>query len=157
VSVRIDQEVTMREIFTPTAWRLPHWLFAGAVVIWFAIHTGMLQPREIALWFSGRPEVLRAFGDPNFGRADALILIFATLFLGPFALLIGIVLVVFVMAILGGAVLPMTRWMQLPDSVATAAVAVAIVTAAWLQSDLWVPRSLWFLSLLARAWRVVLA
>jgi hypothetical protein len=36
-------------------------------------------------------------------------------------------------------------------------VALAVVTAAWLQSDLWVPRSLWFLSLLARAWRTVLA
>jgi hypothetical protein len=101
--------------------------------------------------------VLRAFADPNFGRADALMLIFATIFLGPFALFIGIVCVVFVMAILGGAVLPATRWMQLPDSVATGVVAVARVAAAWMQSDLWMPRSLWFLSLLARAWRVVLA
>lgn len=147
----------MREIFTPTEWRLPHWLFASAVVLWFAIQTGFLQPREIAAWFAGRPEVLRAFNDPHFGRADALMLIFGTLFLGPFAVFIGIVLVVFVMAILGGAVLPVTRWMQLPDSVATGVVAVAIVAAAWLQSDLWVPRSLWFLSLLARAWKVVLA
>jgi hypothetical protein len=84
-------------------------------------------------------------------------LIFGTLFLGPFAFFIGVVLVVFVMAVLGGAVLPVTRWLQLPDSVATAVVTVAIVAAAWMQSDLWVPRSLWFLSLLARAWRVVLA
>lgn len=147
----------MREIFTPTAWRLPHWLFASAVVMWFAIQTGFLRPREIAVWFSGRPEVLRAFSDPNFGRADALVLIFGTIFLGPFALFLGIVLVVFIMAILGGAVLPVTRWLQLPDSVATAVVAVAMVSAAWLQSDLWVPRSLWFLSLLARAWQVVIA
>lgn len=147
----------MREIFTPTEWRLPHWLFASAVVIWFAIQTGLLQPRELAVYFAGRPEVLKAFADPNFGRADALMLIFGTLFLGPFAIFIGIVLVVFVMAILGGAVLPVTRWLQLPDSVATSVVAVALVAAAWLQSDLWVPRSLWFLSLLARAWRVVLA
>lgn len=147
----------MREIFTPTAWRLPHWLFASAVVIWFAIQTGFLQPREIAAWFAGRPEVMRAFSDPNFGRADALMLLFATLFLGPFALFIGIVLVVFTMAILGGAVLPVTRWMQLPDSVATGLVTGALIGAAWMQSDLWVPRSLWFLSLLARAWRVVIA
>lgn len=125
--------------------------------MWFAIQTGFLRPREIALWFAGRPEVIRAFGEPHFGRADALMLIFGTLFLGPFAVFIGIVLVVFVMALLGGAVLPVTRWMELPDSVATAVVAMAIAGAAWLQSDLWVPRSLWFLSLLARAWRVVLA
>ena len=147
----------MREFFTPTEWRLPHWLFASAVVAWFAIQTGVLRPREIALYFAGRPEVLKAFSDPNFGRADALMLIFGTLFLGPFAVFIGIVLVVFVMAVLGGAVLPVTRWLQLPDSVATGVVAAAIVCAAWLQSEVWVPRSLWFLSLLARAWRVVLA
>lgn len=147
----------MRELFTPTAWRLPHWLFAAGIVIWFAIQTGLFQPRELAVWFAGRPEVLKAFGDPNFGRADALMLIFATLFLGPFAVFIGIVLFVFVMAILGGAVLPVTRWMQLPDSVATGVVAGAMLGAAWMQSELWVPRSLWFFSLLARAWKVVLA
>lgn len=147
----------MREIFTPTAWRLPHWLLAAGIVLWFANQTGVLQLREMALWFAGRPEVMKAFGDPNFGRADALILIFATLFLGPFAVFIGIVCVVFVMAILGGAVLPLTRWMQLPDSVATGVVAVAMAGAAWMQSDFWIPRSIWFLSLVARAWRVVLA
>ena len=147
----------MREIFTPTAWRLPHWLLALGIVTWFAIQTGIFSPHELAMWFAGRPEVMRAFGDPNFGRADALMLIFATLFLGPFALFIGIVLVVFVMALLGGAVLPMVRWMHLPDWFATGVVAVVMAGAAWLQSDLWVPRSLWFLSLLARAWRIVLA
>lgn len=147
----------MREIFTPTAWRLPHWLLAAGIMLWFAIQTGMLHPRELAVWFAGRPEVLKAFADPNFGRADALMLIFATLFLGPFAVFIGIVCVVFVMAILGGAVLPVTRWMQLPDSVATGVVAGAMLGAVWMQSELWMPRSLWFLSLLARACRVVLA
>ena len=147
----------MREIFTPTAWRLPHWLLAVGIATWFAIQTGIFSPHELAMWFAGRPEVMRAFGDPNFGRADALMLIFATLFLGPFALFIGIVLVVFVMALLGGAVLPMVRWMHLPDWFATGVVAVVMAGAAWLQSDLWVPRSLWFLSLLARAWRIVLA
>ena len=147
----------MREIFTPTAWRLPHWLLALGIATWFAIQTGLFSPRELALWFAGRPEVMRAFSDPNFGRADALMLIFATLFLGPFALFIAAVLVVFVMAILGGAVLPAVRWMQLPDWFATGVVAAVMAVAAWMQSDLWVPRSLWFLSLLARAWRTVLA
>jgi hypothetical protein len=100
---------------------------------------------------------MRAIADPNFGRADALMLIFATLFLGPFALFIGAVLIVFVMAILGGAVLPAVRWMQLPDWFATGVVAAMMAVAAWLQSEIWLPRSLWFLSLLARAWRIVLA
>ena len=147
----------MREIFTPTAWRLPHWLLAFGIATWFAIQTGLFSPRELAIWFSGRPEVMRAFADPNFGRADALMLIFATLFLGPFALFVAVVVLIFVMAILGGAVLPAVRWMQLPDWFATGVVAAAVGVVAWLQSDLWLPRSLWFLSLLARAWKIVLA
>lgn len=147
----------MREILMPTAWRLPHWLLAVGIATWFAIQTGFLQPRELAMWFAGRPEVLQAFGDPNFGRADALMLIFATLFLGPFALVGGVVIVLFVMAILGGAVLPVVRWMRLPDWYATGVVAVVMAGVAWLQTEVWVPRSLWFLSLLARACRIVLA
>jgi hypothetical protein len=147
----------MREILTPTAWRLPHWLLALGIATWFAIQTGFLQPREIALWFAGRPEVMRAFAEPHFGRADALMLIFGTLFLGPFVLFIGGIVFVFLMAVLGGAVLPVVRWMRLPDWVATTVVALAMACVAWMQSDVWVPHSLWFLSLLARAWRVVLA
>ena len=83
--------------------------------------------------------------------------LFATLFLGPFALFVAVVVLIFVMAILGGAVLPAVRWMQLPDWFATGGVAAAVGVVAWLQSDLWLPRSLWFLSLLARAWKIVLA
>jgi hypothetical protein len=64
---------------------------------------------------------------------------------------------VFVLALLGGLVLPVVRWMRLPDWVATTAVGVLLAIVAWLQSDLWMPRSLWFLSMLARAWRIVLA
>jgi hypothetical protein len=47
--------------------------------------------------------------------------------------------------------------MQLPDWFATGVVAAMMAVAAWLQSEIWLPRSLWFLSLLARAWRIVLA
>jgi len=36
-------------------------------------------------------------------------------------------------------------------------VIVVVGIAAWTQSQLWLPRSLWFLGLLARAWKVVLA
>lgn len=147
----------MREIFTPTEWRLPHWLLASGTVTWFAIQMGLFSPRELGMWLAGRPEVMQAFADPDFGRADALMLIFGTLFLGPFALFLAAVTLVFVMAILGGAVLPAVRWMHLPDWFATGVVAAAVTAAAWIQSHLWLPPSFWFLSLLARAWRIVLA
>ncbi len=144
-------------ILTPTAWRLPHWLLAIGSMLFLAIYSGLVEPREIAMWFASRPEVSQAFADPHFGRADALILVFSTLFLAPFALFVALVLLIFVVAMLGGFVLPVVRWFSLPDWMATAVVIVVGGTAAWAQSALWLPRSLWFLGLLARAWKIVLA
>lgn len=147
----------MMGILTPTAWRLPHWLLAIGSALFVAVYAGLVQPREIALWFASRPEVAQAFADPHFGRADALILVFSTLFLAPFALFVGLVLLIFAVAMLGGLVLPVMRWFSLPDWMATALVIVASSAVAWVQSDLWLPRSLWFIGLLARAWKIVLA
>ena len=147
----------MREFFTPTTWRLPHWLLAIGSAMFLSVYSGLVQPHEIALWFANRPEVSQAFADPHFGRADALILVFSTLFLAPFALFVALVLLIFAIAMLGGFVLPVTRWFSMPDWMATALVIGAVGMAAWAQSALWLPRSLWFLGLLARAWKIVLA
>jgi hypothetical protein len=142
---------------TPTAWRMPQWLIAIGSTVALAMYVGLVRPREIALYFAGRPEVAQAFADPNFGRADALILVFSTLFLAPFALFIALVLLIFSVAMLGGLVLPVVRWFSLPEWTATAFVILVVSLAAWMQSDQWLPRSLWFLGLLARAWKVILA
>ena len=142
---------------TPTAWRMPHWLIAIGSAIVLAMYVGLLRPREIAMYFADRPEVAQAFADPNFGRADALILVFSTLFLAPFALFVALVLLIFSVAMLGGFVLPVARWFSLPDWTATAFVVLVAVLGAWMQSDQWLPRSLWFLGLLAKAWKVILA
>jgi hypothetical protein len=147
----------MMVLLTPTAWRLPHWLVAIGSALAFAMYSGLVRPREIALWFASRPEVSQAFADPHFGRADALILVFSTLFLAPFALFVGLVLLIFAVAMLGGFVLPVVRWFSLPDWMATAFVLVMAGLAAWAQSEQWLPRSLWFLGLLARAWKIILA
>src|SRR6266566_6483831 len=147
----------MTVLFAPTAWRLPHWLIAIGSALVFAMYAGLVRPGEIAVYFASRPEVSQAFADPNFGRADALILVFSTLFLAPFAIFVMLVLMIFALAMLGGFVLPVVRWFSLPDWFATAFVLVAVGIAAWAQSELWLPRSLWFLGLLARAWKVVLA
>jgi hypothetical protein len=147
----------MMAALAPTSWRLPHWLIAVGSVTTLAMYAGLMNPREIAVWFATRPEVSQAFAEPHFGRADALILVFSTLFLAPFALFIALVLLVFAIAILGGFVLPVVRWLSLPDWIATAVVVVGGGMAAWVQSAYWLPRSLWFLGLLARAWKVILA
>jgi hypothetical protein len=133
------------------------WLILLGGLLYAVIYLGVVEPRGIAAWFANQPEVSRAFSDPNFGRADALILLFSTLFLGPLAMLLALLGLVFVLAIFGGFLLPIVRWFRLPDWIATVSVLGGIVTVLWLQSDLWLPKSLWFLGLLARACRIVVS
>jgi hypothetical protein len=139
------------------SWRLPHWLVLGAIGLYVAAYAGVLPSRhDVLAWFASRPEVADAFNDPAFGRADALILVFSTLFLGPFALLLAVVGVIFVLAVLGGVALPVVRWFSLPDWTATALVVLGLALLGWLQSHVWLPGTLWFVALLARACRIVL-
>ena len=147
----------MTVMFTPTAWRLPHWVIALGSGLLLAMYAGVIQPREIAAYFASRPEVAQAFADPHFGRADALILVFSTLFLAPFAVFVASVLLVFGIAMLGGFVLPVVRWFRMPDWIATAFVLFVAAFVAWANSDQWLPRSLWFLGLVARAWKIIVA
>jgi len=136
--------------------RTHHWLILIGALVYGTIYAGMLDVRGIAAWFAARPEVAKAFADPDFGRADALILLFSALFLGPLAVLLGGLMLIFVLAVFGGFLLPVMRWFHLPDWLATAMVMGGVVTALWMHSDAWLPRSLWFVGLLARACRIMI-
>ncbi len=135
--------------------RAHHWLILVGALVYGSIYAGMLDVRGIAAWFAARPEVAKAFADPDFRRADALILLFSTLFLGPLALLLGLLTLIFVLAVFGGFLLPVMRWFHLPDWLATAVVLAGVATAMWMNSEIWLPRSLWFMGLLARACRII--
>jgi hypothetical protein len=135
--------------------RAHHWLILVGALVYGSIYAGMLDVRGIAAWFATRPEVAKAFADPDFRRADALILLFSTLFLGPLALLLGLLTLIFVLAVFGGFLLPVMRWFHLPDWLATAVVLAGVATAMWMNSEIWLPRSLWFMGLLARACRII--
>jgi len=147
----------MRDVISHSGLRLHQWLLLFGALLYGTIYMGVLEPRGIAAWFANQPEVSRAFSDPNFGRADALILLFSTLFLGPLALLLGLIVLVFLLAVFGGVLLPIVRWLRMPDWLATAAVLGGVVTVLWMQSPLWLPKSIWFLGLLARACRIVVS
>jgi hypothetical protein len=147
----------MRDAISLTNLRVHQWVVLVGALLYATIYLGLLDLRGIAAWLASRPEVSRAFTDPNFGRADALILVFSTLFLGPLALFIALMGLVFVLAVFGGFLLPIVRWFRLPDWIATAAVLSGVAVVAWLQAELWLPRSLWFMGLLARACRIVIS
>ena len=146
----------MRGAISLTNLRVHQWLVLIGALLYATIYLGVVDLRGIAATLADRPEVARAFSDPNFGRADAFILLFSTLFLGPLALFLALMLLVFVLAVFGGFLLPVVRWLRLPDWVATVSVLAGVGWLAWVQSDMWVPRSLWFASLLARACRIVI-
>jgi hypothetical protein len=146
----------MRDALSLTSLRLPQWVLLFGAVLYATIYLGVLDLRGMAAWLASQPEVSRAFSDPNFGRADALILLFSTLFLGPLALFLGLLGLIFLLAVFGGFLLPIVRWFRMPDWVATAAVLSGIGALAWAHSDLWLPRSIWFLGILARACRIVI-
>jgi hypothetical protein len=147
----------MRDVISQSGLRMHQWLILFGALLYGTIYMGILEPRGIAAWFANQPEVSRAFSDPNFGRADALILLFSTLFLGPLALFLGLIALVFLLAVFGGFLLPIVRWFRMPDWIATVAVLGAVVTVLWMQSALWLPKSIWFLGLLARACRIVVS
>jgi hypothetical protein len=147
----------MRDAISLTNLRVHQWVVLAGAVLYATIYLGVLDLRGIAASLASRPEVARAFNDPDFGRADALILVFSTLFLGPLALFLALLALIFVLAVFGGFLLPVVRWCRMPDWIATASVLTGVAAVAWMQSDLWLPRSLWFMGLLARACRIVIS
>jgi hypothetical protein len=120
------------------------------------IYAGLLDIRSIAAWFATRPEVAKSFSDPTLGRADAIIFVFSALFLGPLALLVGVLVLIFVLAVFGGFLLPIVRWFRMPDWFATAVVLAGVIALMWTHQDLWLPRSIRLVALFARACRIVI-
>lgn len=148
----------MREVLSLTTWRLSHWLIFLGTALYVTAYVGLIPPaHDVMSWLASRPEVVYAFREPHFGRADALILVFSTLFLGPLALMIALVFLVFVMAVLGGFVIPIVRWFSMPEWVANVLTLGVVTTVAYTAREAWMPTTFWFLGLLARACRIVLA
>ena len=147
----------MRGVLSPLTWRVPHWLVLVGAFAYATFYSEVFRPGDIAVWFASRPEVAEAFKEPHFGRADALILVFSMLFLGPLALLLAALVTIFAVALTGGVLVPVIRWFRLPDALATLLALGSIVTAAWHYSAVWSPPSVWFVGLLARACLIVFA
>jgi hypothetical protein len=137
--------------------RARHWLILMAALLYGVVRAGWLDLHGIAVSLASRPDVTLTFSDADLGRADALILVFSILFLGPLALLAGAAVLFSVLAVFGGLLVPIIRWFRLPEWVASALVLGAVTASLWIRSEAWLPRSLWFVELMARACRVVIS
>jgi hypothetical protein len=87
-------------------------------------------------------------------RMDALTLLFFCTFAAPFALAVAAAAAAFLLAVLVEAARPASRALAMPETATRATIALAVGSAAWLARDAWLPRSLWVLGVLARAYRV---
>jgi len=147
----------MREAVSLSLRRLPYWIFGIVTALFVTVNAGLIpSPYAMLTWLANRPAVATAFHDQALDRADAMVLLFGSLFLAPFAIMVGLVALIFAMGIFGGLVLPVVRWFTLPDWFATVIAALAVSALAYIERGTWVPRSLWVLGLLARACLVVI-
>ena len=147
--------VAMRDAMGLTWLRRHHWVILlglAYAIIYMGSSTCAVSPlaREPS---GGLPS---ASASRTSAAPTRIILVFSTLFLGPLALVIGLLALIFVLAVFGGFLLPVVRWCRMPDWIATATVHGGCRRRGVDRERAWLPRSIWFLGLLARACRIVI-
>lgn len=120
-----------------------------------AVESGSV-PRagEMLQQLASRPEVGDRFEDPDHGRFDATVFLF-TCVLGTPLLLFALGLAYFLVHLmLEATVMPLGRRLGMPDGFVVATVMLTLLAVAYAKTELWLPRSLQLLGLIARAWVV---
>ena len=140
------------------SWCGRHWCMTAAASLVFAMIVGLIpSPHEVLPELARRPDVRTAFQDPAFGKQDAMIFLFSFLFLGPFAGFVGFFLALFILGALGGIFLPLGRGIGLPEWFSTSLYVMLLFTFVYVERDVWMQPSLWFLGLVARSWIMVMS
>ncbi len=112
---------------------------------WFAPVKGMLAS------LAAQPDAQDAFRDPHTGRTDALIMLVSFFLLTPFALLVGILALTFVMIAALLATEPFFRALHLPNWLCVPLVLGGVGWATYDVRETWLPPLLYVLGLAARA------
>jgi hypothetical protein len=140
------------------SWCGRHWCISIAAGLLMAMVFGIIPgPDDVLPELARRPDVRTAFTDPMFGKQDAMLFLFSFLFLGPFAGFIGFFLGLFVLGALGGIFLPVGHKIGLPEWFSTTLYLTLLGTFIYVERDVWMPPSLWFLGLVARSWMIVMS
>lgn len=127
-------------------------MLAGLFIGAGAARNGSLLRPAIVDHLANRPEVANRFEDPNHGRFDATVFLFTCALGVPFVVIgfgMAVALAHFALEV---TVLPLGRRMGLPDGMVVAGTMLVVAIVAYMQADLWVPRSIHVLALLSRAW-----
>jgi hypothetical protein len=135
-----------------------YWCLLLAAVVLIAMFSGLVpSPREVMPELAARPEVGAAFQDRDFGKQDAMLFLFSFLFLGPFAVFVGFFLLLWLLGGLGAVFLPLGRRAGLPEWCSTTLYVTVLGLIVYLERAAWIPTSLRFLGLVARAWLLVMS
>lgn len=122
-----------------------------AVVIGLAVQLGQVpSPDYLIRDLASRPAVGQTFHD----KFDAAVFLFTAVLLTPIAFVGTLLALGLAAVLLDGTVLQLGRRLGLPDRVMVAFVGLALAGVAWIEADLWLPESLDFLAMLARAYLV---
>ena len=128
-------------------------LLAAILVGSYAVHTGRVDsPAEVVERLANRPEVANSFDNPDSGRFDATVFLFTCIILAPLVVLASVLILGVAMIMVEGTVFNVSRRIGLPDPLTAAFVTVTFVGFAWTYTELWLPRSINLLGMIARAW-----
>lgn len=127
------------------------WLLSVLVLViatgWWA-HTSQ-SVRDRIWWLAGQPAVRTAFDDEG-GGAEALIVLISFVIATPVVLILVALVLTFAIKVVGGFLYQL----RLPEFISLPVVMAALVVGTYVIRDAWLPDSLYFLGLVARAYLV---
>ncbi|MBI4634844.1 MAG: hypothetical protein HY727_00710 [Candidatus Rokubacteria bacterium] len=129
-----------------------HLVLVAVGALLFAVYIGLLPPLgEMVEWLASQPGVPEMFRDTD--RAEAFVVLFWVVLLTPVVSLVAFFVVGFAFAL---SLWPVERALPLPEWACAMMLGAVFAAAGYATSPLWLPRTLWILGLIARAYRIAL-
>ena len=119
-------------------------------VLWLGGVQGALQ------WLEAKSGAGDTFQRPGAIRGEGFFVLLAFMLLAPFATLVALLLVLFVLVVLAGTLAPVGRLLGLPNWVLMTLAVGGLGGLAYAEREVWVPWGLWMVGLFASAFLSVL-
>jgi len=119
-------------------------------VLWLGGVQGALQ------WLEAKSGAGDTFQRPGAIRGEGFFVLLAFMLLAPFATVVALLLVLFVLVVLAGTLAPVGRLLGLPNWVLMTLAVGGLGSLAYAEREVWVPWGLWMVGLFASAFLSVL-
>ena len=131
----------------------PQWFLVGVSALFVLTYFGLLSWGKVQVALeavAAKPSGAKVFA-AKVDRADAIFMVFMFLFLTPLAITAVLGLIAFVGAILAGFLESFWKTPGMPDWLFTGFVYLLLLILAYFTRALWLPHTVGFFSLIARA------